>query len=250
MISFENYGLCHIRKGIEDNTVKDSEQTQIWEQFYEKPLSVFEFIVHTLPYLYYLLRIIKQKPKKILEVGCGTAAHSIFLSYFLIRSLVVLDSDTALMRDVRHNIQRFGKSRKLYPCRADAFNVPFKNDSFDMCISQGFLEHFSDDEIIELVKEQLRVARKVIFSVPSDKYPGKDFGNERCMHPEKWLSLLKDRINNVVVESKYAPFDLAIRIRMRMSKSQKSFRKFITTPLQVIVTITKLGKNQSTGDSA
>jgi len=230
--------------------VENPKQVQTWEQFYGKPLSVFEFIVHTLPYLYYFLRILKQKPKRILEVGGGTAAHSIFLSYFPIRSLVVLDSDTALMRDVRHNIQKFGKSKKLYPCKADAFKVPFKDDSFDMCISQGFLEHFSDDEIIELVKEQLRVARKVIFSVPSDKYPGKDFGNERLIHPEQWLGLLKDRLNNVLVESKYAPFDLAIRIRIGLCKAQKSFRKFITTPLQVIVTITKLSKNQSTGDSA
>ncbi|MFC1941892.1 methyltransferase domain-containing protein [Chloroflexota bacterium] len=223
--------------------MENTKQVQTWEQFYGKPLSVFEFIVHTLPYLYYFIRIIRQKPKRILEVGGGTAAHSIFLSYFPIKNLVILDSDPALIRDMGTNIKKFGKSRKLYPCKADAFKVPFKDDSFDMCISQGFLEHFNDDEIIELLNEQLRVAKKVIFSVPSDKYPGKDFGNERLLSPEQWLGLLDDRLDNVAVESKYAPFDLAIRIRIGLCKARKSFSAFITTPLQVIVTVTKLSDN-------
>ena len=76
--------------------------------------------------------------------------------------------------------------------KADAFNLPFDDDSFDVCFSQGFLEHFSDDDIRKLLREQLRVSRKVLFSVPSFWYPRQDFGDERLMKKEDWLRILSE----------------------------------------------------------
>jgi ubiquinone/menaquinone biosynthesis C-methylase UbiE len=76
--------------------------------------------------------------------------------------------------------------------KADAFNLPFDDDSFDVCFSQGFFEHFADDDIRKLLWEQLRVSRKVLFSVPSFWYPRQDFGDERLMKKEDWLRILSE----------------------------------------------------------
>ena len=73
---------------------------------------------------------------------------------------------------------------------ADAHNLPFNNDSFDLCFSQGFFEHFDDEDIIKLIQEQLRVAKVIIFSVPTFWYPIQDFGDERLMKKEEWLEIL------------------------------------------------------------
>ncbi|GAI49981.1 unnamed protein product, partial [marine sediment metagenome] len=53
-----------------------------------------------------------------------------------------------------------------------------------------FFEHFDDANIGKLLREQLRVARMVIFSVPTLWYPRRDFGNERLMEKEDWLRIL------------------------------------------------------------
>ncbi len=46
--------------------------------------------------------------------------------------------------------------------KADAFNLPFDDDSFDVCFLQGFFKHFADDDIGKLLGEQLRFSRKVV----------------------------------------------------------------------------------------
>ena len=55
-----------------------------------------------------------------------------------------------------------------------------------------FFEHFTDDDIRKLLKEQLRVSRKALFSVPSLWYPRQDFGDERLMKKEDWLRILSE----------------------------------------------------------
>lgn len=44
----------------------------------------------------------------------------------------------------------------------------------------------------KLIDEQLRVAKKVVFSVPSKFYRIRDFGNERLLMIKKWGNILKN----------------------------------------------------------
>jgi hypothetical protein len=62
----------------------------------------------------------------------------------------------------------------------------------DIVYSQGLLEHFTDEGIIEIITEQLQYAKvAVVFSVPSENYPQQDRGDERLLSIAEWESILE-----------------------------------------------------------
>lgn len=89
---------------------------------------------------------------------------------------------------ISSNLMKTASDLKLL--RQDVFSLSFNDKAFDVAFSQGFFEHFSDEDIVQLVKEQLRVANKVIFYVPSFWFPSRDFGNERLLRMEEWVNIL------------------------------------------------------------
>jgi hypothetical protein len=74
----------------------------------------------------------------------------------------------------------------------DAFKLDFAPGMLDVCLSEGFLEHLSDEEIRLLVKKQLHIAKVMVASVPSALYAVRDRGDERLMRIECWQQILKD----------------------------------------------------------
>jgi hypothetical protein len=61
----------------------------------------------------------------------------------------------------------------------------------DIVFSQGLLEHFDDQKIIEIINAQLAFAnRAVLFSVPSEEYKNQDYGDERLMSVAEWEAIL------------------------------------------------------------
>ena len=104
--------------------------------------------------------------------------------------MVSIDNNNKILTNARENNKRF-KSKVEFK-EADAFHLDFPDNNFDIAFSQGFFEHFSDFDINLLLKEQLRVAKKVIFSVPTFYYRNRDFGNERLLLKRHWRDILKD----------------------------------------------------------
>ena len=160
-----------------------------WEQYYkERPLYLERYINSIWEHKPLLIEV-ASSGRNILEVATGTGSLSIFLSH-LGHNVLSVDNNEGVLRIVQHNNTNFG-GRVTFK-KADAFNLPFNDDSFDVCFSQGFLEHFADDDIKKLLREQLRVSRKVLFSVPSVWYPRQDFGDERLIKKEDWLRILSE----------------------------------------------------------
>jgi hypothetical protein len=54
---------------------------------------------------------------------------------------------------------------------ADAFQLPFRPASFDFVFSSLFLHHFSDDEIVDLLRSFARVARRAVLAIDLDRGP-------------------------------------------------------------------------------
>jgi len=48
---------------------------------------------------------------------------------------------------------------------ADAKSLPFKNKSIDFLISDGLLEHFDDDDVLKILKEEDRVYRRRVINM-------------------------------------------------------------------------------------
>ncbi len=173
-----------------------------WEAYYAPELTWylhFRNVLHHLPMFQAIRRL---RPGRVLEVGAGSGSHGIFLSYFCPR-VVSVDLSSSLVRQARrHNRRLRGRADFL---AMDAFDLAYPADSFDVAFSQGFLEHFGEDEIRDLLNEQARVARFVVFSVPNISYGVQDFGDERLLSREQWEALLVGLGYQPLVSREYAP---------------------------------------------
>jgi|SRR3989344_21724 len=173
-----------------------------WGDFYKEEKD-FEFLVDNAKcHIPMFKSIFKENPKKLLEVGTGTGSMSVFLSY-LGFEVTSLDNDKKVLEKARKHSDNFnGKVKFVF---GDGFKMPFKNSSYDVSFHQGLLEHFSDEEIYKLLDEQLRVSEAVVLSVPNNRYPTKDFGNERLLSKEEWDKMLS-RKYKIIESFEYNPF--------------------------------------------
>ncbi len=135
--------------------------------------------------------IIKFTPEKgsILEVGCGSAVASILLND-LGYKVTAIDNDEVVIDNARKRIAQVGMNIQIL--RMDASDLQFEDKSFDTVFSQGLLEHLSDGEILQSLKEQKRTARIVIVDVPTRRAkhgPGL-YGNERFLSIRQWRALI------------------------------------------------------------
>ena len=181
--------------------------TTLWDNFPVEQIGPATFLKRNAIHLELLRAALQRARGSLLEVGVGSGAQSSVLSRF-VRRTVSLDNDLRILSAARPNTRRYGPSLKLLA--ADAFTMPFRDTTFGVAISQGLLEHFNDDEIGRLLREQLRVARSVVFSVPSNNYPRQDVGNERLLSPAHWQELVSGVVSDVdhVVRCRYYRLDL------------------------------------------
>lgn len=169
-----------------------------WNKFYTEPHSLESFFYQLYTHSEFLSLILDMRPATILEIGVGQGTFISFLSLLGLRC-IGMDNSEAIINIAKKFSNLLAIRYKL--CVADGFYLPFRDKSFDLCISQGLLEHFSDQEIERLLEEQLRVARRIIFSVPSRYYRRRDFGNERLLGRKRWESIL--RRYNLVLSRDY-----------------------------------------------
>jgi SAM-dependent methyltransferase len=133
--------------------------------------------------------------KRVLEVGTGTGLMSGMLSRYC-DAVVSLDNDDGVIESARHSTGNIAS--KVTFVGGDAFAMPFADKSFDAAFSQGLFEHFSDEDMLGLAREQLRVAHAAVISVPSFFYPhiGKLgpglVGNERLKRLDFWRELFSE----------------------------------------------------------
>ncbi len=160
-----------------------------WQEFYAEPVSMERYIRNVSSHSTFLLEIMRTQPKdrRLLEVGCGSGVLSIHLSR-LGYEVVSIDNNDGVLAIARDN--DVALNGRVTFIKADAYSLPFRDNFFQVCFSQGFFEHFDDRVVCKLLREQLRVARTVLFSVPTLWYPQRDFGNERLMEREDWLRIL------------------------------------------------------------
>jgi SAM-dependent methyltransferase len=184
-----------------------SDEARAWSAFYRGTLVSWpRHLRANLEYCKLLFQVLVRRPRRILEVGTGAATLSTFLSR-VVPEVVTLDYSREILERARDlNEQLHGR---LVPVHGDAFSLPFSRGRFDICFSAGFFEHFNDDDIGRLMREQLRVARRVVFSVPNAGYGHQDFGNERLLSSANWDDLLGGLGFKVRHSADYSPVGVA-----------------------------------------
>ena len=84
--------------------------------------------------------------------------------------------------------------------RADAFRLPFANGEFDYVICSLFTHHFRDEQVLELLREMYRAARRRIFVIDLHRDPiayyvyttvGRLFFHNRLIREDGALSILR-----------------------------------------------------------
>lgn len=192
-----------------------TKNNKTWNDYYAKQEFNLSNIFLHYPYLF---RAISFRPKRILEIGCGPAQHSLFIKNISPKTAVsVLDLDQLLLKKVKkvasHNIEGFYNIDILD--RKAISKLP----KYDLIISQGLLEHFKDIEFLKIIHNFSTVSKRMIFSIPSNFYQNQDFGNEILRSKQDIQRLLEGTGYNFNIRN--YPLDIGIRTKMNLIKQNK-----------------------------
>jgi len=99
-----------------------------------------------------------------LEIGCGSSRDSLFFSQVGVNAYA-MDYNYFILDRIKNKSAAMNTNVRYL--QADGFSLPFRDKSFDLVFHNGFFVLFHDDnDIVKLLREQCRVARKwIVFFV-------------------------------------------------------------------------------------
>ena len=155
-----------------------------------------------------LIKILEKESNngKILEIGSGTG---------IVCSKLANDGYDVSGIDVNEKIielainlekEYFGENKVKF-IQKSMFELDFPKNTFDLCYSVGVLEHFSDEKIIDTIKQQLFISKKVIIVIPTKWFDDDEtlHGDDRFLELKYWRELIDKSGGKVIKEYSY-PF--------------------------------------------
>lgn len=138
-----------------------------WEEYWgsEKTLEKVMDINTAYPRVVDELLGLTKKRAKCLELGCGSGNYSLELISNGRKCIASDYSKNALKATEMKGQRLFGINPTIQ--RIDAYNIPYKDDSFDLVFSDGLIEHL---DLQKTLKEQYRVIKPggwVVAKVPN-----------------------------------------------------------------------------------
>ncbi len=103
----------------------------------------------------------------VLDVGAGSGELLRAIARFSYRrdrraTLFGLELNS---RSARAIVEESVNFPEIEAVRGDALNLPFADDAFDYAICSLFTHHFTDDDIVRILEQMSRVARRGIFII-------------------------------------------------------------------------------------
>ena len=205
-----------------------------WRVLYERQMAKFDdidnYIMKNLKKKKVYLDAIKKysKNKKIIECGCGTGKISTYFQnngYFV----TAVDIDNNILKLAKKVVENSSFTEFPKFEVMSILDLKYKDKSFDVAFSNGVLEHFSDNDIIKILKEEIRIANVVVFGVPSKYFNDNEFmhGDERYLTKEEWRSLMSRAKGKILEENAFHSQSLKKRIRNKKIFRQKEFNLFV-----------------------
>jgi len=140
--------------------------------------------------------------KPILECGCGTGKFAAYVASLGVKSYA-MDIEEEMVKQSKELSKKISPNNKVKVIKGDIRSIPYKDNFFSVTHSSGVLEHYSNEEIIKIINEQLRVSNVCIFSVPSPYFEKKMLGNERFMKRKEWRKIIDQSNAKIIQESGY-----------------------------------------------
>jgi ubiquinone/menaquinone biosynthesis C-methylase UbiE len=132
---------------------------EIWEKVWTKNLITSDYSLKYLDFMQEIERTLPDK-SRILEAGCGTGQTLSLLSSR--HETTGLDISPAALRLA---CQKCGNATL-----GSIFDIPFRDDSFDLVYNSGVIEHFPEPTNVAAIQEMARVTKPsgiVIIIVPN-----------------------------------------------------------------------------------
>lgn len=187
---------------------------EVWDKVWSKKLITSDY---SLKYLDFIQRIELALPEgsSILEAGCGTGQTLSHLSNH--HDTVGLDISRAALNIARINCKN--------PVLASIFEIPFKDDIFDLVYNSGVIEHFRDPDNVAAIAEMARVTKpsgRIIIIVP----------NTLCLWYKagKFIAIIMKNFE-FGYEEDYTPRRLETTVRRAGLEIEKTFGLQVLPPL-------------------
>ena len=136
------------RKYTKRNTFNSYE---IWNRSYIKKFGVSKDYINK--------EFLQELPKeiKILEIGCNIGNQLNCLQRMGFKNLSGIDIQQNCLKKIKNNF------KNVNVVRTSAYNLPFKNNSFDFVFTSNVLIHFPPNKINKVFDEIYRVSSKWIW---------------------------------------------------------------------------------------
>jgi len=138
---------------------------QNWDTFWEEKSNLEEVYSNTDRVRRNLLKLMPLDGANVLEVGAGTGRDSFYMAQDGAR-IVCLDYSMNSLHIIRKALP---DPDIISAVGGDAFRLPFPDGTFDVVFHQGLLEHFRQEDALNLLKENVRVLKRggfIVVDVP------------------------------------------------------------------------------------
>ena len=186
---------------------KSSHWAEIYQKDIDKKGGNLPYVLNKINKKRKLINLVKKySDKNIIECGSGTSVVSIYLAT-LGYNVTAIDIEDNVIKLAKSLAKDYYKAVDNYNSQINfvkktIFDLGYEKDSFDVAFSNGVLEHFSDDEIIQIIKQQLYVAKTVIVGIPTKYFDSSEakYGNERVLELSYWRHLIKKAGGSIIEE--------------------------------------------------
>lgn len=179
-----------------------------------------------------LLRILRNNSGdgQIIEAGCGTGILCSQLAHEGYK-VTGIDIDRDILQLASKLEKEYFGDNKVNFEKKSIFKLDYKEKVFDLCYSVGVLEHFQDEEIIDSIKQQLKIAKKVIIVIPTKWFDDNEalHGDDRFLTMPYWRKLIHTSGGKILKEYSYSFKGKGIKLLTRIKKifRPKAYRIFL-----------------------
>jgi ubiquinone/menaquinone biosynthesis C-methylase UbiE len=169
-----------------ENKGKESRREH-WDTLWQEKKDVQHVYSNENRLLRQLVRVCDLKGKKVLEVGAGTGRDSFPLTE-LGAEIVQLDYSVNSLQILKNLSEELHVPTNIVG--GDTFQLPFRDETFDVVFHQGLLEHFRQPQADALLKENIRVLKRgglLLVDVPQ-RYHFYTVAKHILMAMNKWFA--------------------------------------------------------------